>query len=99
MDQAYFGLAAAVPILLLLLAVLSLAGALRARPAMLPHVALLVALVWALGLAAVFGVVEVVGADASELTALLRSLSPAGIIFFLSSIIVVIGVLTRFARS
>lgn len=98
-DQAYFGLAAAVPILVLLLAVLSLAGALRARPGMLQLMGLLVALVWALGLAAVFGVVEVVGADASELTALLRSLSPAGIIFFLSSIIVVIGVLTRFARS
>ncbi len=56
------------------------------------------ALVWALGLLILFVVVEVLGSDAGDLLGMLAGLSPAGIIFALSSLIVIIGTLTRFGR-
>lgn len=98
-DQAYFGAAAAVPALVLLLVLLAFGGFARARPGPIQVIGLLLAFLWAAALAALFIIVEVLGADAGAFTALLRALSPAGIIFFLSSIVVVIGTLTRFARS
>ena len=42
--------------------------------------------------------VEVLGSDAADLLGMLAGLSPAGIIFALSSLIVIIGTLTRFGR-
>ena len=56
------------------------------------------ALVWAPGLLVLFVVVEVIGNLGVPITELLRSLTPGGIIFFLASLIVLIGTLTRFAR-
>ena len=99
LDQAYFGFAAAVPILAALLLILAVVGFARARPRIVQVLGLLLALVWVLGLGGLFVTIEVMGADTTELTQLLRSLSAGGIIFFLSSIVIVIGVLTRFARS
>ncbi|MDQ3880078.1 MAG: zinc ribbon domain-containing protein, partial [Chloroflexota bacterium] len=98
-DQAYFSVAAPVPVLVLLLAILALAGFFRARPGILQGLGLLIAFFWALSLGVLFVVVEVLGANTTEVTDLLRSLTPAGIIFLLSSLIVLIGLLTRFARS
>ena len=54
---------------------------------------------WSVGLIVLFVVVELGGNWSGDLVGMLRDLSPAGIIFFLSSLIVLIGTLTRFARS
>jgi double zinc ribbon protein len=98
-DQVYFGLAAPVPILAVLLVALAIGGFVRAAPGPLQRIGLVIALVWSIGLIVGFLVVEVFGNWNGDLVGLLRELSPAGIIFFLSSLIVVIGTLTRFARS
>ncbi len=97
-SQAYFGFAAPVPILVSLLVVLAVAGIAKATPGMLQVIGLVVSLVWALGLLILFVVVEVLGSDAGDLLGMLAALSPAGIIFALSSLIVIIGTLTRFGR-
>jgi hypothetical protein len=98
-DQAYFGLAAPVPILGLLLLALSVAGFARGTPGMLQVVALVIALLWSVGLILLFVVVELAANWGGDIVALLRDLTPAGIIFFLAGLIVVIGTLTRFGRS
>ena len=46
-----------------------------------------------------FVVVELAGNWSGDLVGMLRVLTPAGIIFMLSALIVVIGTLTRFGRS
>lgn len=97
-DQAYFGLAGPVPLLGVLLLVLAIAGFVRAAPGTLQSLGLGIALLWSVGLIVLFLVVEVLGAWDGDLVGLLRALTPAGIIFFLSGLIVVIGVLTRFSR-
>ena len=96
--QAYFGFAAPVPILVALLVVLAVAGMLKATPGMPQVIGLVVSLVWALGLLVLFVVVEVLGSDAGDVLGMLAGLSPGGIIFALSSLIVIIGTLTRFGR-
>lgn len=98
-DQAYFGFAAPSVLLVLLLLGLAVAGFMRARPGRLQSIGLGLALIWSIGLAVLFVVVEVLGHSGGPLTELLRALTPGGIIFFLASLIVVIGTLTRFARS
>jgi hypothetical protein len=98
-SQAYFGFAAPSPILVGLLAVLAIAGMVRARPGTLQLAGLVVALLWAIGLLALFVVVEVLGGTGTDLLGVLRGLSPGGIILALASLIVMIGVLTRFGRS
>jgi hypothetical protein len=97
-DQAYFSLAALAPILVAVLVLLAIGGFVRAAPGPVQLVGLITALVWGAGLAALFVIIEVLGAWTGDLTALLRDLSPGGIIFFLAGLIVVIGSLTRFAR-
>jgi hypothetical protein len=44
-------------------------------------------------------IVEIVGGDGSDLVGVLRGMSPAGIIFALASLIVMIGCFTRFGRA
>ncbi|MCC6618584.1 MAG: zinc ribbon domain-containing protein [Chloroflexi bacterium] len=96
----YFVLAAAVPILALLLAIGAIAGAVRARPGPLQLIGLWIALVWSVALAGGFVLVEVLGNwSGGDIVGLLRNLSPGGIILFLASLIVLIGALTRFGRS
>jgi hypothetical protein len=97
-DQAYFGFAAPSPILVLLLVLLAVAGVIKRAPGPLQVIGLVIALVWAIGLIALFVVVEVLGAGASDLLGIMRVLTPGGIIFMLASLIVVIGVFTRLAR-
>jgi Double zinc ribbon len=96
--QAYFGFAAPVPILVVLLVALAVAGIVKATPGMLQVTGLVIALAWAFGLLILFVVVEVLGSEAGDLLGMLAGLSPAGIIFALSSLIVIIGALTRFGR-
>ncbi len=97
-DKAYFGVAAASPVLVALLVVLAIAGIARARPGGLQMLGLVVALLWCIGLAVLFGVVEIGGGLGSDLAGLLRNLTPGGIIFLLASLIGIIGTLTRMAR-
>ena len=98
-SQAYFGFAAPSPILVALLVVLAAAGVVRARPGGLQMLGLLIALLWAVGLLVLFVVVEVFGGAGTDLLGVLRVLSPGGIIFALASLIVMIGIFTRFGRS
>jgi Double zinc ribbon len=98
-SQAYFGFAAPAPLLVALLAVLAVAGFLRARPGLLQLIGLAVALAWAIGLAALFVIEELLGGPGGGLVEILSALTPGGIIFLLASMIVVIGTLTRFGRS
>lgn len=98
-DSAYYGLAAPVPVLVAGLVLLALAGLLRAAPGRLQRIGLLIALVWGLGLAALFLVVELFGGPGGDLLSVLRSLSPGGIIFLLAGLIVAIGTLTRLWRA
>ena len=71
----------------------------RAAPGMLQSVGLVVALLWSVGIIVLFVVVELAANWDGDLVGLLRVLTPAGIIFFLSALIVLIGTLTRFGRS
>jgi Double zinc ribbon len=97
--QAYFGAAAPAPILAALLVLLAAGGVVRARPALLQRIGLTISLVWAIALGALFVAVELIGGPDGDLLDVLRALSPAGIIFLLSGLIVLIGVLTRFSRA
>ena len=98
-DTLYFGLAAPVPILAALLAILAVAGFMKARPGSLQVPGLVIALAWSVGLIVLFLVVEVFGNWSGDLVGVLRLLEPGGIILFLASLIVLIGTLTRFGRS
>jgi len=98
-DQAYFGFAAPAPAFVALLAVLAIGGFLRAAPGGVQRIGLLIALIWSLGLVALFAIVEVAGGWQGDLVQLVKGLTPGGIIFVLASLIVLIGVFTRFARS
>jgi hypothetical protein len=86
-------------LLVLLLVVLAVAGFVRAAPGALQRVGLVIALLWSVGLIVLFLVVELGGNWGGDLVGVLRALTPAGIIFFLASLIVLIGTLTRFGRA
>ena len=98
-DQIYYGLTGPIPLLGLLLLVLAFAGFFRATPGPLQTAGLGIALLWSVGLIILFVVVELAANWSGDLVGMLRVLTPAGIIFFLSSLIILIGALTRFARS
>jgi hypothetical protein len=98
-DQIYFALAAAVPILALLVLALAVAGFMRAVPGTLQTVGLAIALLWSVALIVLFLVLEVGGNWDGDIVGMLRVLTPGGIILLLSSLIILIGTLTRFARS
>jgi hypothetical protein len=97
-SQAYFGFAAPAPILVLLLVALAVGGMVRARAGALQMIGLALALVWAVGLLALFVVVEVLNGPGTDILGVLAALSPAGIILALASLIVMIGATTRFGR-
>jgi hypothetical protein len=98
-DAAYFGLAAPIPVLLLVLVVLAAAGFRRPVPGAIQRAGLAVALAWGLGLAVLFLIVELLGEPGNDLLQVLRGLSPGGIIFLLAGLIVAIGSLTRLWRA
>jgi hypothetical protein len=98
-DATYFGLAAPIPILLALLVVLSVSGFLRPAPGSVQRAGLALAIAWGLALAVLFLVVELLGEPGRDLVQILRALSPAGIIFLLAGLIVLIGSVTRLWRA
>lgn len=98
-DAAYFGVAAPIPVLLLLLVGLAVSGFLRPAPGTLQRAALAVAMAWGAALAVLFLLVELLGEPGRDLVDILRALSPGGIIFLLAGLIVVIGSLTRLWRA
>jgi hypothetical protein len=98
-DAAYFGLAAPVPVLVALLAGLAVAGFVRAAPGTVQRAGLSLVLAWGLGLSAFFILDELLGGPGGDVVRVLRSLSPAGIIFLLSGLITAIGGLTRLSRA
>jgi hypothetical protein len=98
-DQAYFGLAAPAPLVVVLLVALAIGGFVRAAPGAIQTIGLIVALLWAVGVVLLFLMVELAANLGGDLVRMLSSLSAGGIIFFLSALIVLIGILTRFARS
>ena len=87
------------PILGLLLLVLAAAGFVRGAPGRLQGIGLVIALLWSIGLVILFVVVELAANFGGDIVGMLRDLTPAGIIFFLAGLIVLIGTLTRFGRS
>jgi len=99
LESTYFGLAAPIPLLVLALVALALAGLMRASPRIVQRIGLLIALAWGLGLVVLFLVVELLGGPGGDLVKILRALSPAGIIFLLAGLIVAIGTLTRLWRA
>ena len=80
LETAYFGVAAPLPILVGLLAVLAVVGIFRAVPGRVQRVALVVAIAWCLAFSILFVVVEVGSGLGDSLIGLLRCLSPAGLI-------------------
>jgi hypothetical protein len=98
-DRAYFGLAAPIAILGVIILLLAVAGFVRAVPGPLQTIGLGITLLWSVGLIVLFVVVELAGNWSGDLVGMLRVLTPAGIIFMLASLIVLIGTLTRFGRS
>ncbi len=97
LEAAYFGIAAPLPILVGLLLILAGLGIVRAVPGRAQRVGLGVAIAWCVAFAVLFVVVEVGSGLGNDLIDLLRGLSPAGLIGFLSGVIGAIGGVTRLA--
>jgi Double zinc ribbon len=97
LEAAYFGLAAPLPILVGLMLLLAAVGVLRAVPGRVQRVGLGIVLAWCAAFAILFVVFEIGSALGGDLIGLLRSLSPAGLIGFLSGVIGSIGSVTRLA--
>jgi hypothetical protein len=77
--------------------VLAAVGIFRASPGRLQRVGLVIAIAWCLAFAVLFVVVEIGSGLGDDLINLLRGLSPAGLIGFLSGVIGAIGGTTRLA--
>ena len=97
LKAAYFGLLAPLPVLAAVLVGLAGVGVVRAMPGRAQRVTLGLAGAWCLGVATGFVVVEVGSGLGADLIGLLRGLSPAGLIAFLSGLIGAIGAVTRIA--
>jgi ribosomal protein L40E len=97
LEAAYFGLAAPLPVLAALMLLLAGVGAARAVPGRPQRLGLGIVFLWCVALAALFVVVEIAAALGGDLIGLLRGLSPAGLIGFLSGVIGAIGSVTRLA--
>lgn len=97
LETAYYGVAAPLPLLVGLLLVLAAVGIFRASPGRLQRVGLVIAIAWCLAFAILFVVVEIGSGLGDDLINLLRGLSPAGLIGFLSGVIGAIGGTTRLA--
>ncbi|HET9498090.1 MAG TPA: zinc ribbon domain-containing protein [Candidatus Limnocylindria bacterium] len=97
LEAAYFGLAAPLPVLVGVMLLLAAVGVVRAVPGRGQRVGLGIVLAWCAAFAILFVVFEIGSALGDDLIGLLRSLSPAGLIGFLSGVIGSIGSVTRLA--
>ena len=97
LQSMYFGFAAPLPVLAGLLIVLAVTGAVRGSPGRVQRIGLGIAIAWCAALAALFVIVEIGSGLGDNLIGLLRGLSPAGLIGFLSGVIGTIGGVTRLA--
>ena len=97
LQMAYFGVAAPLPVVVGLLLILALVGMVRGPPGRPQRIGLGIALAWCAALAVLFVLVEIGSGLGDDLIGLLRGLSPAGLIGFLSGIIGAIGSVTRMA--
>ena len=97
LQTVYFGVAAPLPVVVGLLPILAVVGMLRGAPGRPQRIGLGIALAWCAALAVLFVLVEIGSGLGDDLIGLLRGLSPAGLIGFLSGIIGAIGSVTRMA--
>lgn len=97
LEAAYFAVAAPLPVLVALLIALAVVGVPWGSPGRGQRLALSLALLWCLAFATLFVVVEIGSGLGGGLIDLLRGLSPAGLIGFLSGAIGAIGATTRLA--
>jgi hypothetical protein len=97
LQTAYFGVAAALPVAVGLLLILAVVGMVRGAPGRPQRIGLGIAIAWCAALAVLFVLVEIGSGLGDDLIGLLRGLSPAGLIGFLSGIIGAIGSVTRMA--
>jgi hypothetical protein len=97
LQTAYFGVAAPLPVAVGLLLILAVVGMVRGAPGRPQRTGLGIAIAWCAALAALFVLVEIGSGLGDDLIRLLRGLSPAGLIGFLSGIIGAIGSVTRIA--
>jgi len=97
LQTVYFGVAAPLPVVVGLLLILAVAGMLRGAPGRPQRIGLGIALACCAALAVLFVLVEIGSGLGDDLIGLLRGLSPAGLIGFLSGIIGAIGSVTRMA--
>jgi len=95
LQTAYFGVAAPLPVAVGLLLILAVVGIVRGMPGRPQRVGLGIAIAWCAALAVLFVLVEIGSGLGDDLIGLLRGLSPAGLIGFLSGIIGAIGSVTR----
>jgi len=97
LQTAYFGVAAPLPVAVGLLLILAVVGMVRGAPGRPQRIGLGIAIAWCAALAVLFVLVEIGSGLGDDLIGLLRGLSPAGLIGFLSGIIGAIGSVTRMA--
>lgn len=97
LQTAYFGVAAPLPVAVGLLLILAVVGMVRGAPGRPQRIGLGIAIAWCAALAILFVLVEIGSGLGDDLIGLLRGLSPAGLIGFLSGIIGAIGSVTRMA--
>jgi uncharacterized OB-fold protein len=97
LQTAYFGVAAPLPVAVGLLLILAVVGMVRGAPGRPQRIGLGIAIAWCAALALLFVLVEIGSGLGDDLIGLLRGLSPAGLIGFLSGIIGAIGSVTRMA--
>jgi hypothetical protein len=97
LQTIYFGVAAPLPVAVGLLLVLAAVGIVRGAPGRPQRIGLGIAFAWCAAVAILFVLVEIGSGLGDDLIALLRGLSPAGLIGFLSGLIGAIGSVTRLA--
>lgn len=94
---AYFGVAGPAPAVAAGLIALAGWGFARGSPGRAQRIGLAVAGVWAAAVIVLFGAVEVVGPLGDGLLALLRGMTPGGVVLLLAALVSGIGVGTRLA--